>query len=178
MVTVLAGTLAAAIVVAGLIFWLTDRRPAPSRRPAAAAGAAARAPRPASRPAAHLELSGRPAFAGSARPACTLHERSGLQVALRTGVAALPVVALQIDAFHGPGRYSGRLYVTARGRDGLVRSTGEGRLKVDARPLQDGRSALAGSYTGSYAGPAGSGRVRARFERCAYRAERPSPTAP
>jgi hypothetical protein len=128
-------------------------------------------PRPPRPGAAELRTEGRREFRGYARAACTPHDGAGLQVAMRTGVAELPVVALVVTGFDGPGSYSGRVFLTARGpRGALVRSTGEAELEVERRQARGRRSALAGRFEGRYAGAAGEGRLRGRFERCLFTA--------
>lgn len=138
---------------------------------AGAGEAAAPRPRPPRPGAAELRTEGRREFAGYARAACTPHDGSGLQVALRTGAAELPVVALVVTGFDGPGSYSGRVFLTARGpRGALVRSTGAAELEVEGRAAPDRRGALAGRFEGRYAGAAGEGTLRGRFERCSFSA--------
>jgi hypothetical protein len=133
--------------------------------------AAAPRPRPPQPGAAELRTEGRREFAGHARAACTPHDGSGLQVALRTGAAELPVVALVVTGFDGPGGYTGRVFLTARGpRGALVRSTGAAELEVERREVRGRRSALAGRFEGRYAGAAGEGTLRGRFERCLFAA--------
>ena len=138
---------------------------------ASAGEAVAPRPRPPRSGAAELQTEGRREFTGYARAACTPHDGAGLQVALRTGTAELPVVALVVTAFDGPGSYTGRVFLTARGpRGALVRSTGEAELVVERRSARGRRSALAGTFEGRYAGAAGAGTLRGRFERCLFTA--------
>ncbi|HVF60640.1 MAG TPA: hypothetical protein VNJ70_12615 [Thermoanaerobaculia bacterium] len=128
-------------------------------------------PRPPRPGAAELRTEGRREFTGFARAACTPHDGAGLQVALRTGAAELPVVALVVSGFDGPGSYTGRVFLTARGpRGALVRSTGAAELEVERRSARGRRSALAGRFEGRYAGAAGAGTLRGRFERCLFTA--------
>jgi len=133
--------------------------------------AAAPRPRPPRPGAAELRTEGRREFTGYARAACTPHDGAGLQVALRTGAAELPVVALVVAGFDGPGSYTGRVFLTARGpRGALVRSTGAAELEIERREARGRRSVLAGRFEGRYAGAAGEGTLRGRFERCLFAA--------
>ncbi|HEX5758179.1 MAG TPA: hypothetical protein VF121_03200, partial [Thermoanaerobaculia bacterium] len=129
-------------------------------------------------PAAELVVEGRRAFAGYARAGCTPHEGTGLHVALRTGAPELPVVAFVVEGFDGPASYRGRLFLTARGAGGaLVRSGGEAELAIERRASRGPRALLSGRFEGSYAGAAGAGTLRGRFERCAFTARVAAPGA-
>ncbi|HVR96495.1 MAG TPA: hypothetical protein VMW27_07775 [Thermoanaerobaculia bacterium] len=118
-----------------------------------------------------LVATGRQAFQGSPRYQCALHEESGLQVNLRTGDPDLPAVTVRIDSYQGSGPYQARLFVTGRGRTGaLVRSIGHASLELEGEEgaAGGGRVLLGGTFEGSYAGEAGKGAVRGRFNGCLY----------
>ena len=135
-------------------------------------------PRPAEIPAsasyrvgpgrALLVATGRQSFEGVLPARCAVHDRTGLQVNLRTGDPALPTVALRIDEYRGSGPYRAQLFVTGRSRSGgLASSTGEVSLDLrDAAP--ESRPSLEGSFEGAYQGGAGKGSVKGRFHGCSY----------
>src|SRR6185436_5339999 len=111
-------------------------------------------------------------FEGTLPVRCAVHERTGLQINLRTGDPDLPAVAVRVDDLHGDGRYRGRLFVTGRTRTGaLAGSTGEVTLELSAggsAPASTGATVLAGSFQGTYGGEAGKGSVQGRFAGCGY----------
>lgn len=133
---------------------LGDAGPRPARIPA-------RASEPGPKGAV-LVATGRQSFEGTLTARCAVHDRSGLQVNLRTGDPDLPVVTVRIAEVEGDGPYRGRLFVTGRNRTGaLAGSTGE--VSLDLR--QDG-AGLQGSFEGSYQGEAGKGSIQGRFRGC------------
>ncbi|MES1242598.1 MAG: hypothetical protein ABUT39_13370 [Acidobacteriota bacterium] len=110
-----------------------------------------------------LVATGRQSFEGTLPVRCAAHDRTGLQINLRTGDPDLPVVTVRVDEVHGEGPYRGRLFVTGRTRTGgLAGSTGE--VSLDLRPDGPG---LQGSFEGGYQGEAGKGSVQGRFRGCA-----------
>lgn len=135
-------------------------------------------PRPAELPAsasaplgidrALLVATGRQSFEGILLARCAVHNRSGLQVNLRTGDPALPAVAIRIGEYRGSGPYRAQLFVTGRSRTGsLASSTGEVSLDLrDGAPQS--RPGVAGSFEGAYQGGAGKGSVKGRFRGCSY----------
>lgn len=144
-----------------------ERQPAGPGEPASARSA----PRPP-RAEAHLVSTGRLAYDGDGEPRCVLHDETGLQINLRTGDLDLPAVALRITEYHGEGHYSGNLFLTGRNGGGaLLGSTGTVEIQVAQPQPADARGVqvLSGTFEGRYAGTAGQGTVKGRFERCPYR---------
>ena len=144
-----------------------------------------------------LVATGRQTFEGRSSSRCVLHDKSGLQINLRTGDPDLPTVAVRIAEYHGSGPYRARLFVTGRSRTGsLVGSTGEVTLEVQQKESAaragevEAPVLLSGSFEGAYDGAAGRGSVHGRFGGCSYMAQpgepvqeapgriRSAPTAP
>lgn len=121
-----------------------------------------------------LVATGRQSFEGALPVRCAVHERSGLQVNLRTGDPDLPAVAVRIDELHGTrggGPYRGQLFVTGRSRTGaLATSTGQVALELQDGGPADGPIVLKGSFGGTYEGAAGKGSVEGRFRGCSLSA--------
>jgi len=119
-----------------------------------------------------LVATGRQSFEGTLPVRCAVHERTGLQINLRTGDPDLPAVAVRVDELQGDGPYRGRLFVTGRSRTGaLAGSTGEVTLDLGAGgslPASAGALVLEGSFEGTYQGEAGKGSVQGRFQGCSY----------
>jgi hypothetical protein len=117
---------------------------------------------------ATLVATGRQSFEGTLPVRCAAHDRSGLQINLRTGSPDLPVVTVRVDEVQGDGRYRGHLFVTGRTRTGgLAGSTGEVSLDLrQERPAAGGPVVLLGSFEGTYQGEAGKGSVQGRFRGC------------
>jgi hypothetical protein len=111
---------------------------------------------------AMLVATGRQSFDGTLPVRCAVHDRTGLQIILRTGDPDLPAVTVRVDTVEGEGRYRGHLFVTGRTRTGgLAGSTGE--VSLDLRHEEAG---LQGSFQGTYQGEAGKGSVQGRFRGC------------
>lgn len=131
-----------------------------------------------------LVAKGRQSFEGRIASRCVVHDRTGLQINLRTGDPDLPTVAVRIEDFQGKGPYRGTLFVTGRARTGaLVGSTGEVNLEVRQTATTagtDGRVLLGGWFEGNYDGPAGKGSVEGRFGGCPFvsSGQEPAPAAP
>jgi hypothetical protein len=119
---------------------------------------------------ATLVATGRQSFEGTLPVRCAMHDRSGLQINLRTGSPDLPVVTVRVDEVQGDGPYRAHLFVTGRTRTGgLAGSTGE--VSLDLRrqdPAGGGPGVLEGSFQGTYQGEAGKGSVQGRFRGCSY----------
>ena len=114
-----------------------------------------------------LVATGRHSFEGTPPVRCAVHDKTGLQVNLRTGDPDLPAVAVRIDEIRGGGSYRGRLFVTGRSRTGaLAGSTGEVSLELADGGPADGPLVLQGSFGGTYEGAAGRGSVEGRFRGC------------
>lgn len=128
---------------------------------------------------ARLISTGRLAYEGDGEPRCVVHGETGLQINLRTGDLDLPAVALRIAEYNGEGRYHGELFLTGRNGGGaLLGSTGTVEVEIEVRPQTFMPSTtpgiqtvqvLGGTFEGRYAGMAGQGTVKGRFERCSYR---------
>lgn len=108
-----------------------------------------------------LVATGRQSFEGTLPVRCAVHEKTGLQVNLRTGDPDLPAVAVRVEELHDihrGGPYRGRLFVTGRSRTGaLASSTGVVALELKGAE---------GSFAGTYEGAAGRGSVEGRFRGC------------
>jgi hypothetical protein len=129
-----------------------------------------------------LVATGRQSFSGTLPVRCAAHDRTGLQINLRTGDPDLPAVAVRIDELQGDGPYRGRLFVTGRTRTGaLAGSTGEVTLDLSTEgsaPASGGPAVLEGSFQGTYQGEAGKGSVQGRFRGCSYPLRNGGPTGP
>lgn len=117
-----------------------------------------------------LVATGRQSFEGTLPVRCAVHDRTGLQVNLRTGDPDLPVVSLRIEDYQGSGPYRGQLFVTGKSRAGaLAGSTGEASLEL-REPVtpasSSGSLVLQGSFEGTYQGQAGKGSIQGRFQGC------------
>jgi hypothetical protein len=127
---------------------------------------------------AELVATGRQSFRGSPRYQCVLHDDRGVQINLRTGDPALPVVTVRLEDYQGTGSYSARLFVTGRSGSGaLVRSQGVADLELRGSEPSGPAEAivLSGTFEGTYGGEAGKGSVEGRFSGCSYRQVRGGP---
>lgn len=131
-----------------------------------------RKPRPPQAEAS-LVSTGRLAYTGGSELRCVLHGENGLQLSFRTGDLDLPVMAVRIAEYRGAGRYRGDLFLTGRNGGGaLLGSAGSVEVQVDppgGASNAGGVQILSGTFEGQYAGTAGQGTVRGRFERCPFR---------
>jgi hypothetical protein len=131
-----------------------------------------------------LVAKGRQSFEGRIASRCVVHDRTGLQINLRTGDPDLPALAVRIEELQGKGSYRGKLFVTGRARTGaLVSSAGEVNLEVQqtaATAGSNGSVLLGGWFEGHYDGPAGKGSVEGRFGGCPFVpvGREPQPIAP
>lgn len=131
-----------------------------------------------------LVAKGRQSFEGRIASRCVVHDRTGLQINLRTGDPDLPTLAVRVEELQGKGSYRGKLFVTGRARSGaLVGSTGEVNLEVQqtaATAGSGGSVLLGGWFEGHYDGPAGKGSVEGRFGGCPFvpAGREPQPAGP
>lgn len=117
-----------------------------------------------------LQITGDRAFDGPFDVACGLFPDKGLQITFDRAGTDTPQVVLRIDDYLSAGKYSGTVIVRdhySEGQD-APQSIGAGQIQIS-----NGKGGgppegllLSGSFTGTYGGALGTGKVSGSFEGC------------
>lgn len=117
-----------------------------------------------------LQITGARAFDGQFDVACGLFPDKGLQITFDRAGTDTPQVVLRIDDYLSAGNYSGTVIVRdhySEGQD-APQSLGAGQIRI-SNGKGDGPPEgllLSGSFTGTYGGALGAGKISGSFQGC------------
>ena len=117
-----------------------------------------------------LQITGARAFDGPFDVACGLFPDKGLQITFDRAGTDTPQVVLRIDDYLSTGNYSGTVIVRdhySEGQD-APQSTVAGQIQISNRKGGGPPEGLllSGSFTGTYGGALGAGKISGSFEGC------------
>ncbi|HEV2854560.1 MAG TPA: hypothetical protein VHC97_17325 [Thermoanaerobaculia bacterium] len=116
----------------------------------------------------HVTLTGALTFDGDTAMGCDVFSDKGLEVSMdQTGTRA-PQVQVRIADYAGAGEYPATVVIREHPESGPVHEW-NGSAKVQVQSRQAGRkkrTALSGTFNGTYTGEGGQGTVAGSFRRC------------
>ncbi len=115
-------------------------------------------------PRGHVTLTGALTFDGDTGLACGAQAGQGLE--LNFEQAGPAQVQVKIPTFTAAGSYDATVVV----REGATERNGTAKIEIQSREMGKGkRTALSGTFTGTYDGAGGQGTVAGSFRRCVLR---------
>lgn len=116
----------------------------------------------------HVTLAGALTFDGDAALGCDVFSDKGLEISMdQTGTRA-PQVQVRIADYAGAGEYPATVVIREHPESGPVREwNGSAKVQVQSRQVgRRKRTALNGTFNGTYTGEGGQGTVTGNFRRC------------
>lgn len=117
---------------------------------------------------ARLQITGDHAMNDTFDVGCDMFPNKGLQFTFDRPGANAPQFVFRVDGYMTDGQYTAAVLVRPYYTEGskASESTGSGQIKIVSQRDESGRSRMSGSFDGTFAGAAGSGRVAGNFEGC------------
>jgi len=123
----------------------------------------------------HVTLAGALTFDGDTAMSCDMSSDKGLEVSLDPAGAQAPQVQVRIANYTAAGEYPATVVIREHPEGGPVREW-NGSAKVQVQSREGGRrkrTALSGTFNGTYQGEGGQGTVTGNFRRCVLKDQAP-----
>lgn len=116
----------------------------------------------------HVTLAGALTFDGDTAMGCDMSSDKGLEVSLEPAGAQAPQVQVRIANYTAAGEYPATFVIREHPEGGPVREwNGSAKVQVQSREAgRRKRTALSGTFNGTYTGAGGQGTVSGSFRRC------------